>query len=193
MADKLISLCENFVTERTQLTTTFEDIRTILDVDNTSGVWLDIVGTIVGEAPRLWSGVTPAISDTDYRVLIKNRIALNSGNGTMEDVIRAIRRFLLDAGSTPPTDMITTDNANIFVDYPDDLPESANDLKEKLVSLRDKCGHISDFVAAGIGLYVYAYFHEPFTIYESGDGLIGVGIDNGFGIGGRLSTIIGWK
>lgn len=80
-----------------------QTILTILDIDNSEGVQLDVIGRFVGQS-RLGS------SDVVYRTLIKAKVLVNRSTGTSEDIYAAMR-VLLDS----PSMVITTFSVKTFL------------------------------------------------------------------------------
>lgn len=66
-----------------------QTLNTLLDIDNSYGVQLDIIGVIVGQK-RL------STDDATYRVHIKARIQANRSTGTPEDLYKVFRALLGD-------------------------------------------------------------------------------------------------
>jgi hypothetical protein len=70
----------------------FWDLYSAMLLDSATGVWLEYLGAIVGEAREGWG-------DTDYRRLIKARILINKSSGTIDEVL-TIAALILDVSVT---------------------------------------------------------------------------------------------
>lgn len=61
-----------------------QTLFSFFDIDNVSGLQLDLIGRVVGQ-PR------NGVSDADYRLYLRARIATNRSTGTPEDLYRVFR------------------------------------------------------------------------------------------------------
>ena len=82
---RIEGMVEAFTQEKQNLETVAKDLNEKRTLDNSIGVQLDGIGSIVGEARR--SGE----SDTAYRVRIKARIGINISNGEPERMIETFQ------------------------------------------------------------------------------------------------------
>ncbi len=73
-----------FLDESTDIEDVCQDLMDDRNLDSALGVQLDQLGLLVGETRK-------GRNDDDYRLAIKLRIAINTSNGTVEDVIKVIR------------------------------------------------------------------------------------------------------
>lgn len=189
MAQNIRDLVEASVQENDNLLAVMEDIRTFLDIDTANAGWLDLLGTMVGETPRIWNGVKPDVADVEYRERIKVRIELNGGFGTMEDVLRAIRRFaLLDHDSGYWDDV---KNSPVKV-----RSQWANIIAEVSGGNEDTVKNVKEYVAAGVGLQILDVTTNVFTLGDN-DGNVsdpdnsgGLGTYNDPAVGGGLAGLI---
>ena len=69
-----------YIQQFQDLENAFSDLLTETDIDNSVGIHLDNIGSLVGE-------LRTGRADTPYRIALKARIRLNKSNGTIEDVI----------------------------------------------------------------------------------------------------------
>lgn len=76
----LVEFILSFLKECNPLEDVFQDLLDEKDLDEAQGVFLDFIGTYVGENRN-------NRNDTDYRQAIKVRIAINTSSGTIEDLI----------------------------------------------------------------------------------------------------------
>lgn len=136
-AEALDRLCQQFadkpqiVALLTALTGTVQDVETALwqllterSVDTATGVHLDAIGALVGQARA-------SIIDEDYRRFIRARIATNRSRGTIGDVLRIAQLVLNDPAAYLEIDnqgaaayvlrvndiAITDDLAEVLIDF----------------------------------------------------------------------------
>lgn len=76
----LAALLATFTTQVQILEATFDQLRTAVTIDGATGVWLDRLGTIVGQARE-------GRDDTAYRVVLRTRIRINRSRGRVEDLL----------------------------------------------------------------------------------------------------------
>lgn len=73
------------------------NIDNSFDLDTASGVQLDIIGLLLGLSRTLTfqplGGISPLLSDTDYRSLLRAKIILNYWDGTLENLALAINSW----------------------------------------------------------------------------------------------------
>lgn len=81
------------VAEVQELEDAFWSFNEELDVDNADGVWLDRLGTVIGEFRE-------GEFDTQYRQYVKARILANKSKATSDEIIEVVT-VAMDA--TPPT------------------------------------------------------------------------------------------
>lgn len=86
-ATNLRDLLETYLAQVQELEDTYQDLFLDRAVDTAVGSQLDVLGEIVGEARN---GKT----DSNYRIFIKARIAVNRSGGTIEDVIAPLSLVL---------------------------------------------------------------------------------------------------
>ena len=73
------------------------DLIAETSIDTSTGVWLDRLGAIIGEA-------RDGAADVDYRAFIKARIYANRSNGRVEDLISVVKAW---NGGILPTLFVT--------------------------------------------------------------------------------------
>lgn len=92
---------------QSELETPLQTIADILDIDNQSGVLLDIVGRIAGvDRPTVPEGSTipgPMLPDSYFRAVIKAKISRNNSDATIDGIKRS---FAFIAG----TDVLRVDD-----------------------------------------------------------------------------------
>lgn len=124
-AENLINYIKSLLVGANELEQLFCDIIEVRSIDDATGVYLDIIGSIVGQPRTLidannvtyfgflghpqanafdvgrFRGPDEAttgfrdLSDTEYRAFIRARIAANNTRGTIEEIIAQIK-FILD-------------------------------------------------------------------------------------------------
>lgn len=70
------------------------DVYTLRWLDNATGAQLSMLGQIVGQH-------NPGLSDADYKVLIRARIAVNRSNGKPDELIEILRLMAASTGANP--------------------------------------------------------------------------------------------
>lgn len=93
----------------TEVKTAIRSVDTVLDLDNQSGVVLDLIGALVGQPRRLNSG-NPRIffaDDTSYKFAIRARIVKNitKADGVtpwIERIYQVLLTIITDANTYPP-------------------------------------------------------------------------------------------
>lgn len=124
-AENLINYIKSLLVGANELEQLFCDIIEVRSIDNATGVYLDIIGSIVGQprtlidandvtyfgflgdpqanafdvgrfrGPDESTGGFRDLSDVEYRAFIRARIAANNTRGTIEEIIAQIK-FILD-------------------------------------------------------------------------------------------------
>jgi len=84
---KIDGKIKSYVDQIQDLEEVFYDMLTLRNIDTAQGAQLDGMGSIVGE-PRAGRG------DFDYRIAIKVKIAINTSEGTPEEVIALFTYFV---------------------------------------------------------------------------------------------------
>lgn len=96
-ASNLNKLLEVIVSPFNELKDVFVDIKNLLDIENNSGVQLDLIGEIVVQKRN-------GLNDADYRKLLRFKIKKNTSKATVEDIV-SILKFL-----TNGTRVVYSDN-----------------------------------------------------------------------------------
>jgi hypothetical protein len=82
-------------------------------VDSGIGAWLDVCGRIVGIPRKLPNGTT--LNDSDYRVLLRARIARNHAHGTIPELVAALTGLLDPQGHGDPIKVFDTGKMSVHV------------------------------------------------------------------------------
>jgi hypothetical protein len=103
---RIEELLRIYLTQIQELETALSDLHTERTVDTAIGTFLDRIGKIVGQERQ-------GLSDTDYRLFIKGRIAANRSSGEVPDFIRVVRAIepalgTVEVVSTPPASVRVT-------------------------------------------------------------------------------------
>lgn len=81
------SLVRVFCDELQELENAIVDVMYELELDNVSGSSLDVIAKLVGAPER------QSMTDAEMRIEIDLQIAINSSKGTIDDVVKAIKRI----------------------------------------------------------------------------------------------------
>lgn len=81
---RLRSFIGAHLTQGQQIEDAARDVEASRDVDQATGVSLDMLGSLVGQGRE-------GASDADYRILIKARVLVNSGNGRGDEMIALLQ------------------------------------------------------------------------------------------------------
>ena len=189
MAEILKDVLEATVKENDNIQKIIEDMKFLFDLDRSYGIWLDMLGELVGETPRIWEGGIPDISDSEYQDRIRVKITLNGGFGTIENILMAIRRYsLLDHSNGYWTDV---ENVKVLT-----TQYWANVLAEVYEGNQDLVNNIGDHICAGVGLQLITIPKNVFTIGDDTGTVTepgksgGLGDENDPDAGGALAELL---
>lgn len=91
---KIEALCNAIGQQMSEVYDFFEQLSTCLNIDSAEGALLDRIGEIVvlsrKEAQELL-GKSDAVTDEEYRQMIKYKIRLNYGDATRKSIINAVK------------------------------------------------------------------------------------------------------
>lgn len=84
--EKFNKLLEIFLLEIQELQDQTIEVSKQRDIDYAEGIWLDYIGKILGVSRG-------GITDEQYREALKLRVAINTSNGTPNEIISIIKKF----------------------------------------------------------------------------------------------------
>ena len=141
----LVTLLEELGASVQEVEDAFFDLVDQLAISNATGVWLDRLGAIVGEARA------GEASDILYRRYVRARVKANRSNGTLEDVLGVLveaQGFLM-----PTLTLLEIGRASFQVDFGNDISFTVFERLRRLVSASR---------SAGIGCTMF-WMDEAFT------------------------------
>ena len=163
MADNLKQLITDVVTGLDQSVTELYPLVDSQVVDSAVGVWLDLLGGLVGCKPRTTSTGFQNYTDTQYRKIVKAKIAINNDGATHNNLANVVRYSVMltdsqdwDAVKDNEVPM-QFDNANVFID-----------LQNVTVNDSDSSS-IREFIPAGVGLWLKVVPEIPFIVADLTD------------------------
>lgn len=111
---KFISFLSDPLTKVDDTVTMLKGMDADFDLDIASGVQLDVLGTIVGVSREVNFQPTdlssPVMNDTNYKLMIKAKIAQNQWDGTLGGLFEIWQSLF------PDVIILVTDNQNMTVD-----------------------------------------------------------------------------
>ena len=84
--ENFLSLLEIFLNRRQDIENAFHELTHIKDLKTVTGVWLDYIGSIVGQDRN-------GAEDEAYRAQIQLRIAINNSDGTFDSVRSIVKAY----------------------------------------------------------------------------------------------------
>ena len=150
-----------FLAESNSLEDLFQQLMDERSLETATNVQLDQIGWLVGEDRN-------NRSDTEYRLAIKVRIAVNTSSGTVNDIIQVIQLLYGES-----VDVIITRTASATISLFLGIDQPTTDLKPLLQKT----------IAAGVEIdsIIYASDRQPWIPTERGGVVIDTGILPEFG------------
>lgn len=145
------AILQSIITQVQELEDAAKGLYELRGLYTATGAQLDVLGSIVGQ-DRL------SFDDETYRALIGARIWINVGNGTINDVIGAIRTVF---GGSVEVELTEDYPANFVAVVNDPVPATPDPAVVGAIALRAK--------AAGVGAILEYHSEGAFT-YDIGPG-----------------------
>lgn len=152
------ALAEVIAPEMQQLEDMWFQLLNERSLDVGIGAQLDVVGNILNE-PRLGK------NDDEYRQALRLKIALNTSDGTNDDVRQAVTQL--------------TQSTTVFID--DNYPASVDIIIDGNNISGDILQTIDNVVGAGIGVNIQSTTVDRFAFTDTPDGVIIIDDPEGFG------------
>lgn len=147
------NLVRVFCDELQELENAIVDVMYELDLNNVSGSSLDVIGRLVGAPDR------QSMTDAQLRTEIDLQIAVNTSKGTIEDVVKAIKRI----------------TRSTIVEWTEVFPAAIEFTVNGTKASRAVLDQINRVLSAGVGFNI-SYRDEVVGVFNFGD-MIGLSLD----------------
>lgn len=148
------NLVRVFCDELQELENAIVDVMYELDLDNVSGSSLDVIGKLVGAPDR------QSMTDAELRTEIDLQIAVNTSKGTIDDVVKAIKRI----------------TRSTIVEWTEVFPASIDFTVNGSTASQKVLDQIGRVLSAGVGFNI-SYRDEIVGVFNFGD-IVGLTLDN---------------
>jgi len=148
------NLVRVFCDELQELENAIVDVMYELELDTVSGSSLDVIGKLVGAPDR------QSMTDAEMRTEIDLQIAINTSKGTIDDVVKAIKRI------TRSTIVEWTEVFPAAIEF----TVNGNKASQKVLD------QINKVLSAGVGFSI-SYRDEVVGVFNFGD-IIGLSLEN---------------